>query len=141
MRQTMNSVKKVFNDYHRFDDGLVISVEYFYSEEGVLATKMMFYARNHSLNGNIWKTVEIVMHDVKELNIKLRGNQFQSISFGVKLLRFEDVWCIDIDGVFTNDEDPMTLEEVRELGLCYVIGNDIEAYEVEEHSKRKDYHR
>ncbi|WP_434677372.1 hypothetical protein J3P77_14770 [Pseudomonas sp. R1-18] len=131
MPQPTESIQKIFEDYHRFDDGLIVSFEYFYPEGGALAVKIMFYARNHSLNDNVWRNVRIIMHDVKELNVKVRGNQFQSISSGVKLLRFEDVWCIDVDGVFTDDEDPATLEEVRELGLCYVVGNDIEAYELD----------
>ena len=58
----------------------------------------------------------MVVGDVEEFVAKIKGNQFNSISSGVKLLNFEDLWCIDIDGDYSLAGDPSSLDEVREDG-------------------------
>lgn len=74
----------------------------------------------------------MVVGDVEELVAKVKGNQFNSISSGVKLLNFGDLWCIDIDGDYSLAGDPSSLDEVREDGQCYVIGRQVEACELDE---------
>lgn len=127
---SMERVEQIFEKFHRFDDGLILSFEYFYIPNEKLAAQMIFYARDHSLDGNIWRKVRVVVRDVEELCMKVRGDQFNSICSGVKLLRFDGVWCVDIDGVYGVDGEPRSLDEVREDGECYVIGGWVEACEI-----------
>lgn len=116
----------------RFDDGLILSFRYFYTSNEPLAAEIVLYARNHKLDGNVWRKVKVVVGDVEELVAKVKGNQFNSISSGVKLLNFGDLWCIDIDGDYSLAGDPSSLDEVREDGQCYVIGRQVEACELDE---------
>jgi hypothetical protein len=91
MNASIEKAKQIFEDYHRFDDGLILSFEYFYVPNEPLAVQMIFYARNHRLEGNVWRKIKVVVKDVEELNAKVKGNQFNSISSGVKLLNFGDL--------------------------------------------------
>lgn len=116
----------------RFDDGLILSFRYFYTSNEPLAAEIFLYARNHKLDGNVWRKVKVVVGDVEELVAKVKGNQFNCISSGVKLLNFGDLWCIDIDGDYSLAGDPSSLDEVREDGQCYVIGRQVEACELDE---------
>lgn len=116
----------------RFDDGLILSFRYFYTSNEPLAAEIVLYARNHKLDGNVWRKVKVVVGDVEELVAKVKGNQFNSIPSGVKLLNFGDLWCIDIDGDYSLAGDPSSLDEVREDGQCYVIGRQVEACELDE---------
>jgi hypothetical protein len=127
---SIERVKQIFTDYHRFDDGLILSFEYYYVPDHPLAAQMIFYARNQRLAGNIWRKVKVVVKDVQEIRAQVNGNQINSICSGVKLLNFGDLWCVDIDSTYSLDKDPSSLEEVRRDGECYVIGRDVEAYEV-----------
>jgi hypothetical protein len=130
MPQPIESIKKLFDDYHRFDDGYIVSFEYFYSPEEKLVAKLVLEARNHRADGNVWRRVAVTMNDVKELHAEVLGDRLRRICCSVKLLNFGDLWCVDIDGAFTDPDDPSTLEEVREMGIFYLIGLDIEAYEI-----------
>jgi hypothetical protein len=87
----IEQAKQIFEDYHRFDDGLILSFEYFYVPDEPLAAQIVLHARNHKLEGNVWRKVKVVVKDVQELVAKLKGNQFNSISSGVKLLHFGDL--------------------------------------------------
>lgn len=116
----------------RFDDGLILSFRYFYTSNEPLAAEIVLYARNHKLDGNVWRKVKVVVRDVEEFVAKVKGNQFNSIFSGVKLLNFGDLWCIDIDGDYSLAGDPSSLDEVREDGQCYVIGRQVEACELDE---------
>jgi hypothetical protein len=135
MDTPIEKAKKIFEDYHRFDDGLILSFEYFYAPDEPLAAQIVLYARNHKHKGDIWRQVKVVVKDVQELSVKVKGNQFNSISSGVKLLNFGDLWCIDIDGDYSLAGDPISLDEVREDGDCYVIGRQVEAYELDDVEK------
>ncbi|WP_347900798.1 hypothetical protein [Pseudomonas purpurea] len=128
---SIEATQQIFVDYHRFDDGLLLSFEYFYAPGERLAAKLVLHARNHTVEGNEWRTVEVVVTDVKELCAKVRGDQFHSICSGVKLLNLDGLWCVDVDGVYSFDEDPVSLDEVRRDGSCYVIGSQVEACEIE----------
>ena len=132
MHALSDRVIQIFEDYHRFDDGLILSFEYFYLPGEPLAAKIILFGRNHKLEGNVLRKVKLVVNDVQELVAKVRGNQFNSISSGVKLLKFGGAWCVDIDGDYCLGGDPRSLDEVRENGHCFVIGRHIDACELEE---------
>lgn len=132
MVASVEKAKQIFEDYHRFDDGLILSFEYFYAPNEPLAAQIILHARNHKLEGNVWRKVKVVVKDVQELVAKVKGNQFNSVSSGVKLLNFGDLWCVDIDGDYSLAGDPASLDEVREDGQCYVIGRQVEACELDE---------
>ena len=80
--------------------------------------------------GDVWRQVAITVGAVREVLLKTPGNFINRICCGVKLLRFGDVWCVDVDGTYTHD-DPATLDEVRRDGDCYVIGGTVEAIELD----------
>ncbi|MDN2716900.1 hypothetical protein [Janthinobacterium sp. SUN120] len=126
----MERTQQIFAQYHRFDDGTLVSFEQAYGPRGVQSVRIVLYARNHGLEGNIWRKVAITVGDVRELMIKTPGNFINRICCGVKLLRFGDVWCVDVNGTYAHDE-PATLEEVRRDGDCYVIGGTVEAIELD----------
>lgn len=132
MSTSIEKAKQIFEDYHRFDDGLILSFEYFYAPNEPLAAQIVLYARNHKLEGNVWRKVKVVVRDVQELAARVKGNQFNSISSGVKLLDFGDLWCVDVDGDYSMAGDPTSLDEVREDGQCYVIGRQVEVCEIDE---------
>jgi hypothetical protein len=137
MSAFIENSKQLFEDYHRFDDGLILSFGYFYAINEPLAAEIILYARNHKLDGNVWRKIKVVVRDVQELVAKVKGNQFNSISSGVKLLNFGELWCIDIDGDYSLAGDPSSLDEVREDGQCYVIGRRVEACELDEITWRR----
>nr|WP_156133608.1 hypothetical protein [Massilia sp. JS1662] len=128
------SAKKIFEDYHRFDDGLILSFEYFYAPNEPLAAQIVLYARNHKLEDSIWRKIKVVVRDVQELVARVKGNQFNSISSGVRLLNFGDLWCVEIDGDYSLAGDPASLDEVRKDGQCYVIGRQVEVCELDDES-------
>ncbi|WP_232442694.1 hypothetical protein, partial [Burkholderia ubonensis] len=94
------------------------------------AAQGIFYAKNHSVPGDQWDTVAIVVKDIVEFNARWKGNQPNSICTGVHLVRFGDLWCMDVDGVYGEVEDPKSIEEVRQFGDCYAIGRDVRFYVV-----------
>lgn len=132
MHDSTEAVKKIFDDYGRFNDGLVISLGHVRRPNERLSAEMIFHARNQSLDGNVWKNVKIIVKDVEEFHAHVRGNESYSICSGVKLLRFGDVWCIDIDGDYGNNMDPQTMDDIRSFGWCYVTGRTVEVYELDE---------
>jgi hypothetical protein len=83
-----------------------------------------------------WNKVEVVVEEVEELHAKIRGNEFHAICCGVKLLKFGDLWCLDIDGCYTVAGDPPTvgdpasLDEVRQDGYLYIIGKSVTAHKL-----------
>lgn len=126
----MDTTQQIFEQYHRFDDGALVSFEQMYGPHGVQAVRIVLYARNHALEGNVWRQVAITVCEVREVLMKSPGNFINRICCGVKLLRFGDVWCVDVDGTYAHD-DPVTLEEVRRDGDCYVIGGTVAAIELD----------
>lgn len=126
---TSNNIQ-LFHDYHNFDDGLLVSFTYFYLPDELLTAKIVLHAQNERIGGDTWRHVEIVVRDVQELCARVKGNQFNSISSGVKLLQFGQFWCVDVDGTYLHGKDPTSLEEVRKDGDCYVIGRAVEVNEV-----------
>lgn len=130
MSDNMVCTSQIFSDYNNFNDGLIRSFGYIYSDSEPLAVEMTFYARNYSLDENVWRVVKVVLRDVTELYAKVKGNEVNSICCGVRLLRFGELWCVEIDGVYGRDEDPKTLDEVRKYGECYAVSRFVEAQEV-----------
>ncbi len=126
----MDRTQRIFQHYHRFDDGALVSIEQQYRPGGVQAVRIVLYARNHALEGNVWRQVAVTLGDVRELLIKMPGNFVNRICCGVKLLRFGELWCVDVDGAYAHD-DPTSLDEVRRDGDCYVIGGTVEAIELD----------
>jgi hypothetical protein len=129
-KESMERTQQIFAQYHRFDDGSLVSMEQMYQPQGVHAVRIVVYARNHGLEGNVWRKVAITVGEVREVLVRTPGNFINRICCGVKLLRFGDVWCVDIDGTYAHD-DPATLDEVRRDGDCYVIGGTVEAIELD----------
>lgn len=121
---------KILEDYGNFNDGLLRSFEYFYRPNEPLAVRVVFSGRNYATQNSEWRDVEFVVAGVQELYARRNGRQFNSISSGVKLLRFDDLWCLEIDGTYALAEDPASLDEVRQHGECYVVGKTVYAVEL-----------
>ncbi|MDR1849553.1 MAG: hypothetical protein LBQ75_05900 [Zoogloeaceae bacterium] len=120
----------LLNDYHRFDDGWLLSFEYFFPEGAEpLSAQVVLYAYNDAENE--WGKVKIVVEDVQELCAKVSGNFISPINLGVKLLKFGDLWCLDINGNYALCKDPASLDEVRQDGYCYIIGKSVTAHIIE----------
>lgn len=49
---------------------------------------------------------------------------------GVRLLSFDELLCIEVDGVYEHDKEPQTIEEIRQYGTCYAIGEEVEIVEI-----------
>ena len=123
------SIEDIFREYHRFDDGLLLSFEYFYRTCAPLSVQIVLHSRSHIENA--WRKVKIVVGDVQELYAKVEGNRPNSvISLGVKLIKFGDLWCIDINGNYPMLKDPSSLDEVRQYGECYVVGRSVAAHKL-----------
>ena len=121
---------KILEDYGNFNDGLLHSFEYFYRPNEPLAVRMVFSGRNYATQNSEWRDVEFLVADVQELCAKRNGRQFNSISSSVKLLRFDELWCLEMGGTYALAEDPTSLDEVRQHGECYVVGKTVYAAEV-----------
>ena len=126
----MEKTQRMFEQYHRFDDGMLVSFEQQYRPGGVQAVRIVLYARNHARDGNVWRQVAITVGDVQEVLLRTPGNFVNRICCGVKLLRFGEQWSLDVDGTYAHD-DPASLDEVRRDGDCYVIGGTVEAIELD----------
>lgn len=51
----MEKTQRMFEQYHRFDDGMLVSFEQQYQPGGVQAVRIVLYARNHARDGNVWR--------------------------------------------------------------------------------------
>lgn len=130
MSLSINDIDEISLAFNRFEDGLILSFEFYYEPNQPLAATVVLHGRDHNIEGNVWKKIRVTLTGVTELSARVMGNQFNSICSGVRLLRFDDLWCIDIDGNYALDADPSSLEEVRQDGDLYVIGRRIEIQEV-----------
>lgn len=118
-------VSALLEKFHGFDDGLLVSFSYVYAEDAPLKAAMVFYAKNHSLHGNVWNKVELQVDDVDELFAKVSGAHSNVICSSVKLMRFGEIWCVDVDGNYDLAGNPASMDEVRRLGECYVTGRSV----------------
>lgn len=126
-----NEIRDLLIDYHEFDDGLVMSFGFFYPVRRPLVARAVFYAKNHSVNEDRWDSVVVDVEDVVEFKSMWKGNQANSICAGVHIVNFEGVWCLDVDGVYDDVGNPKSIEDVRNIGDCYVMGKGVSVRVVE----------
>ncbi|MFJ2545087.1 hypothetical protein ACIOVF_01320 [Pseudomonas sp. NPDC087612] len=121
------NAEKILNEFHNFDDGLLLTFEYSYPTNQPLTARIVAYGKNHSTENQHWEKVEFLATDIEEIKIKIKGNQFNSITTGIRLLKFNNLWCLDIDGNYNFDKDPASLKEIQQYGECYIIASSIKA--------------
>ncbi|WP_157379828.1 hypothetical protein [Burkholderia ubonensis] len=124
-------VSVLLERFHGFDDGLLLSFTFAYEGDDPLKAKLIFYSRNHSVDGNVWSKVEIEIEDVQELFAKVNGAHSNAICSSVKLIRFGEVWCVDVDGNYIMAGYPKSMDEVRQFGECYVTGRNVRGRVIE----------
>ncbi|WP_181321559.1 hypothetical protein [Pseudomonas protegens] len=83
MSETAAKISEVLQAFHRFEDGLLLSFEFSYAPGERLAAQILFHARDHRLDGNVWKRVKVVVRRVEELSANVSGHQFNSIQFNL----------------------------------------------------------
>ncbi|MDR2306499.1 MAG: hypothetical protein LBE53_04795 [Paucimonas sp.] len=120
-------VEKIFDDYYGFDDGVMRAFEYQFSDDGKLNVRIELYARNHELDGNVWRRVDVMIIDVLESRSIFEPAQFTNIQSKVKLLRFEGEWCVEVNCDF--GMLPISPAVIRKYSKCYVVGRSVEALE------------
>ena len=123
------AARKIFDDYYGFDDGLIKSFEYDFFQADALRVKIEMYARNYALEGDVWRTVRIIIEGVSEVRSVFEAGAFNVICSRVKLLRFDNAWCVEVDGDF--GDIPISLDAIRKYSTCYVIGERVEVLELE----------
>lgn len=96
-----------------------------------MSAKVTFNVRNHSLQSDVWRNVEIKLGDVLDICMKVKKNEIHLISSGVRLFKFGELWCLDIEGKYVGDM-PSSLAQVRKEGIFYVTGRSIMITEEEE---------
>lgn len=124
MKNTPDNIKEIFRNYNSFIGSSLISLAYSESRAEKMRAKLVFSACNHSLTNNPWRTVEINIVNVLDICAKLKKNDVQRISSGVKLFHVGDLWCLDIDGNYTGGV-PSSLKQVRQEGSFYVTGGSV----------------
>ena len=125
----MTDIKaKFMTEYHNLDDGLVLSFGFFYPASGNLSVQGLFYAKNHLASSERWDTIKIIVEDVVDLKILWKGNQAHSICTGVHLVKIDDLWCLDVDGIYGDVEAPKSIAEIQNFGDCYAIGKQLNIY-------------
>ncbi|MEG2034310.1 MAG: hypothetical protein RR376_26945, partial [Janthinobacterium sp.] len=72
-KEAMERTQQIFAQYHRFDDGALVSCEHVYGSQGVQAVRIVLYARNHGLEGNVWRQVAITVGEVREVLLRTPG--------------------------------------------------------------------
>lgn len=132
MTKELGESKAIFDKYHRFDDGLIKSMEITYGRDGSVEASFVFYARDHSAASDVWRNVKVRVRKVTEVSLSAQGNQITSICSGVRLLNFDGLWCVEVDGTYAYDKDPTTIDEIRKHGTCYAFGREVEALEIDE---------
>lgn len=120
-------------DHYHFNDGWVASFEYVYlpNKPPVADIAVQVILEGRSKTEQTWDKVKVVVEEIEELYVKIRGNERHVICCDVKLLKFGDLWCLDIDGCYGDVEDPSSLDEVRQDGDFYIIGKSVTAYIIE----------
>jgi hypothetical protein len=130
------SAEAIFEKYHRFDDGYLLAFEYQEAVDGTLSFAMTFNGRDNWADGNVWRHVRVVIDDVRELSLSIFSSRIRRIYLSVKLLKFDGLWCVDVNGMYGGAEDPRSLDEVRRDGEFYVLGGHVRAEELPEHEQR-----
>lgn len=125
-----DAAKKLLKDFYNFEDGLILSFCFFYPTSMPLSAKVTICGKSPVPEVSDWETIEISATNIQEIKTKVKGNQFNSLTSGVRLIKFGDYWCLDIDGNYAYDKEPATIEEVREYGECYIIAKNIELHKI-----------
>lgn len=112
---------KILERYNYLDDGLILLFEYFYPPHAKVIVKITFHARNPLADGDVWEIISIEAGDADLIYSNVKGNNFNSILSGVRLLRFGNDWCLDVDGNYSGGEGPNSIDEIRRYGECYII--------------------
>jgi len=123
-----NIATRLMTEYHNLDDGLVLSFGFFYPIPGKLSVQGLFYAKNHLAFEERWDTIKIIIEDVVDLKILWKGNQAHSICTGVHLLKLDNLWCLDVDGVYEDIDDPKSIAEIQSFGDCYATGKQLKIF-------------
>jgi len=125
---SFEEVRAVIDNYHRFDDGLLLSFEVYYRKGQSLSASLLFFSRNHSLPGDEWRNVTLTVHGVKEVCTLLKSKvplTGMFICCGVKLLYLEGDLCVDVDGAYDGINHPSSLQELRRDGTFFLIGESV----------------
>lgn len=123
----LSTAEAIFTQYHRFDDGYLVAFDYACAPDGLTTVEMIFHGKDDHAEGNLWRSVKVTVEDVQELVARWQKGYLNRIICGVKLLRFGELWCVDVDGVYNGVDDPASLEEVRAEGEFYVVGRRVTA--------------
>ena len=118
----------ILERYGDFCDGAIISSEYIFRSNQGTSAKIVFFAKN--TENQQWKKIAIIMDEVEEMYMKVRSDLINTIVLGVRILEFDDLICIDVDGNYLSTDGPVTLTEVREDGDYYLIGKRVSAEEL-----------
>ena len=116
--------------FDRFNDGVMNYFKYEFLGDGTLSVHIEFCARDYRIEGNVWKRGRVIVAHVDEVRSTFSGGQTNVVCSGVKLLKFGEVWCVEVDGDH-GPNDPSSLEEIRKYGSCYITGDTVEVVEVE----------
>lgn len=126
----LESALEIVSKYHRFDDGLLELFSYVFLRDGSMTVNVELHARNHAVEGDVWRRVRIVVGGVGEVRSSFAGGETNVICSGVKLLEFDGAVCLDIDGEY-GAREPSSMDDVRKYSPCYVVGETIEVIELE----------
>lgn len=131
MNASALEVQRILNKYGDFCDGAVISFEYIYKSNESPSVRIVFIAKNCDNPQYEWRKVAILMDEVDELYMKVKSDVINSIALGVRILEFDDFFCIDVDGNYISTDGPTSLTEIREDGDYYLIGKRVSAEELQ----------
>lgn len=122
----INEVQKFFDDYYGFDDGVLKSFDYIFSEEGICSVSVGLYACNYELGNDEWKKVTLLVRNVYEV----RSTEMPvTIHSKIKILRFNEGFGLEVNTDF--GLIPVSLASVRKYSTCYILGESIEVLESE----------
>lgn len=122
----INEVQKFFDDYYGFDDGVLKSFDYIFSEEGICSVSVGLYACNYELGNDEWKKVTLLVRNVYEV----RSTEMPvTIHSKIKILRFNEGLGLEVNTAF--GLIPVSLASVRKYSTCYILGESIEVLESE----------
>ncbi|NHZ42955.1 hypothetical protein [Massilia aquatica] len=118
----------ILERYGNFCDGAIISCECVFRSNLRTSAKIVFPAKNKE--NQQWKKIAITMDEVEEMYMKVRSDLLNTILLSVRILEYDDLICIDVDGNYSSTGGPVTLTEVREDGDYYLIGKRVSAEEL-----------
>ncbi|XDF37378.1 hypothetical protein RBH89_10135 [Paracidovorax avenae] len=112
----MNDSLEKIGKYYNFVDEMFECIRSHHAGDGAKDVEMVFYARDHSVSGDVWRNVLLRLKGVREVFYSAKGGQSSVMVSGVRLLSFDELLCIEVDGVYEHDKEPQTIEEIRKYG-------------------------